>query len=397
MAHITPQEALARLQPQGMRKAKGCGPTLSLAAEIGDAAPLYVFGDGDGKAIVTTSDSDLPAIIGVCEDADFSQPLPPSLVDWLGEYEREVEWWQNAEHEDLGATGAAEERTSTPAMLKTAWGQGTPYNGNLTFNGKKSLVGCNAVAIGQIMYEWWKRGYSRGCTATPEYTTSTNQYKVAALPPITAFDFKNMTNGKPTASTSKKAVATLLEYVGKALQSDYAPDGTLAYPRKSATVLRTMLRMGDTSIVYASSGAVKFEKRIYEEITAKRPVLMAGWKAGGAGHTFICDGYDTAADKYHFNWGWGGSCNGWFAMSALNPSSARQYNSNKEAIVGIEPKYKLGDVNGDGTVDVVDAMQVMQDALHNGYNERSDINSDGEVTVTDAMTLIDVILGKTKL
>lgn len=47
-----------------MRKAKGGGTTLSLAAEIGDAAPLYVFGDGDGNAIVTTSDGDLPAIIG---------------------------------------------------------------------------------------------------------------------------------------------------------------------------------------------------------------------------------------------------------------------------------------------------------------------------------------------
>ena len=84
-------------------------------------------------------------------------------------------------------------------------------------------------------------------------------------------------------------------------------------------------------------------------------------------------------------------------IKALSITSARQYNSNKRAVVGIRPKYPLGDVNGDGVVDVVDAMQVMQDALHNGYNERSDINSDGAVTITDAMTLIDVVLGKTKL
>ncbi|MBO4849851.1 MAG: C10 family peptidase [Prevotella sp.] len=390
---ITPQEALARLQPSGMRKAKGGGPTLSLAEEIGDAAPLYVFGDGDGNAIVTTSDSELPAIIGVCEDADFSQPLPPSLIDWLGEYEREVEWYQNAQHEPLDATGAAQGRVSTPAMIKTTWAQGTPYNQNLTLGGKKSVTGCNATAISQIMLYWARQGYVRGCTATPEYTTATNKYKVAALPPITAFDFANMTNGKPTTTAAKKAIAQLMEYVGKAVQSDYAPDVTLARLSKDATVLRTMLRMGDTSLIYASSGASKFEQRIYDEITKKQPVLMAGWRAGGGGHTFVCDGYDAPNDMYHVNWGWG-SYNGYFKLSALNPTASLAYNSNRMAVVGIRPKYKLGDINGDGVVDVVDAMQVMQDALHNGYNEKSDINSDGEVTVTDAMTLIDMVLGK---
>lgn len=391
---ITPQEALARLQPQGMRKAKGGGSSLSLAAEIGDAAPLYVFGDGDGNAIVTTSDSDLPPIIGVCEDADFSQPLPPSLVDWLGEYEREVEWYQNSQHEPLDATGAAQERVSTSAMIKTTWGQGTPYNQNLTLGGKKNLTGCNATAISQIMLYWARQGFVRGCTEVKEYTTSTNKYKVAALPPITAFDYKAMTNGKPTTTAAKKAIAQLMEYVGKAVQSDYAPDGTLAYVSKVARVLKTMLRMGDTSLIYASSGSTKFERRIYDEITAKQPVLMAGWKAGGGGHTFVCDGYDSEADKYHFNWGWGGSYNGWFAMSALNPTAARQYNSNKQAVVGIRPKYVPGDVNGDDEVTITDAMQAVQMAQSGNYADAADMNYDGKVTVSDAELIINKILGK---
>lgn len=382
------------MQPQGMRKAKGGGTALSLAAEIGDAAPLYVFGDGDGNAIVTPSDGELPPIIGVCEDADFSQPLPPSLKDWLGEYEREIEWYQNAQHEPLDATGAAQGRVSTAAMLTTTWAQTAPYNNNLTFDGKKCVTGCNATAISQIMLYWTKLGYLRGCTATPEYITATNKYKVAALPPITAFDYKNMTDGKPTTTAAKKAVAQIMEYIGKAVQSDYTPNGTLARISKGATVLRTMLRMGDTSLIYASSGAAKFEQRIYDEITANRPVLMAGWKAGGAGHTFICDGYDTAADKYHFNWGWGGSCNGWFAMSALNPSSQRQYNSNKQAVVGIRPKYVPGDVNGDGEVTITDAMQVVQMAQSGSYADAADMNYDGKVTVSDAELIINKILGK---
>ena len=33
-------------------------------------------------------------------------------------------------------------------------------------------------------------------------------------------------------------------------------------------------------------------------------------------HAFICDGYDDNG-LFHFNWGWSGSHNGFFAMSAL--------------------------------------------------------------------------------
>ena len=387
---ITPQQALARLQPQGMRKAKGSGSSLSLAAEIGET--LYVFGDDSGNAIVTTSDGDLPPIVGVCEDADFSQPLPPSLVDWLGEYEREVEWYQNAQHEPFDATGAAQGRVSTSAMLKTTWAQGTPYNQNLVFGNKKSLTGCNATAISQIMFEWYKRGFLRGCTEVKEYTTATNKYKVAALPPITAFDFKRMTDGKPVATAAKKAVAQIMEYVGKAVQSDYGTSITTARVSKAAAVLRTMLRMGNTAIVYASSGAAKFEQRIYAEITAKRPVLMAGWRAGGGGHTFVIDGYDAATDMYHVNWGWGGSCNGYFKLSALNPSD-RDYNSNRMAVVAIQPTGVWGDTNGDGKVTITDAMNIVEAAAQGKKDEKYDVNYDGSVDIVDAQTLLNKVLG----
>jgi hypothetical protein len=36
------------------------------------------------------------------------------------------------------------------------------------------------------------------------------------------------------------------------------------------------------------------------------------------GHAFVLDGYNTEG-YYHVNWGWNGTCNGYFRISALNP------------------------------------------------------------------------------
>jgi surface protein len=59
----------------------------------------------------------------------------------------------------------------------------------------------------------------------------------------------------------------------------------------------------------------------------------------GGNHAFVCDGYDAENDQFHFNWGWNGRYDGWFAMDALNPGG-RDYSSKKSAIVGIQPLEK---------------------------------------------------------
>ena len=147
---------------------------------------------------------------------------------WLNEYSNEIEWWQRVGHTldvDGGAASGAARESITP-LVPTKWAQGNPYNTNLTFDGKTSLAGCAAVAIGQIIYYWGTRGYHRGRMKTKAYKTSTNLYNVASLPPLTSFDYVHLTKSKPTTKTNIEAVASLLEHVGKALQSDYTPGWT---------------------------------------------------------------------------------------------------------------------------------------------------------------------------
>jgi hypothetical protein len=77
------------------------------------------------------------------------------------------------------------------------------------------------------------------------------------------------------------------------------------------------------------------------EINASRPVYYSG-RSDNGGHAFVCDGYD-AAGLFHINWGWGGSSDGYFEVSALNPNStgigggSGGYNQNQAIITGIRP------------------------------------------------------------
>lgn len=50
---------------------------------------------------------------------------------------------------------------------------------------------------------------------------------------------------------------------------------------------------------------MEWKNMLKSELDAARPILYSGWDVNGAGHCFVCDGYDEN-DYFHFNWGWGG-------------------------------------------------------------------------------------------
>ncbi|MBN1199552.1 MAG: T9SS type A sorting domain-containing protein, partial [Bacteroidales bacterium] len=60
---------------------------------------------------------------------------------------------------------------------------------------------------------------------------------------------------------------------------------------------------------------------------------------GGGGHNVVVDGYNTD-DYYHFNFGWGGSANGWYTL----PPTSIPYNLTviEGAVLDIWPKNYTG-------------------------------------------------------
>ena len=53
----------------------------------------------------------------------------------------------------------------------------------------------------------------------------------------------------------------------------------------------------------------------------------------------------------------------------------------------------LGDINGDGSVSVLDVVQIINMVLNSDYNDVSDINGDSTVDVLDIILIVNIILG----
>ena len=404
---ITPDIAIQRISSQGegsMRRSSAL--PLEFVRSIGIADESVFLLRRGTEGIIAPADDTLEASIGESEEVDYTVDLPPCYEEMLEDYAKEVEWWQSIGQriDEMAAPPlikrAAAVITDVDPLIKTKWNQTAPWNQNLTFDGKKCYVGCVPLSIGQLLYYWAQKGYHRGCMASEPYKTKTNLYEVAAMEPVTVFEYGKMVLGKPTKAEAKKAVADMLEHVGKAIHADYKPTSTGVNYKDYEQRLMTVFRLGDNiRPIYASKlGLATFCEQVRKELEEGRPVMMTGCNSSNtAAHSFLCDGYRSSDDKFHYNWGWGGTYNGWFKMGALKPTSSINYSYYKRAYVGINPAFKLGDANRDGQVDISDVLEAVDHTVKGTFSEAADVNSDGKVSIEDAATMVDNILGKTQL
>jgi len=80
-----------------------------------------------------------------------------------------------------------------------------------------------------------------------------------------------------------------------------------------------------------------WEALIINELSASRPVYYSGLSSD-YGHAFVCDGYRSSDDKFHFNWGWTSYQDGYYAIGALNPQGYT-FNLGNVIVIGIKPKF----------------------------------------------------------
>ena len=321
---------------------------------------------------------------------------PPALEWWLGEYNTEQKT-AKAKKVTFKAPRAQEIINIEPLLGGIKWGQRAPWWGKLIFphptkEGSRCycVTGCAPTAVAMVLYYFSKQGKRRGCLATKAYTTIRYKYSVAAKASVELFDWANMTDGKPTTAKGKNAVATLMEYCGKALQADYGYNSTSTPMARVAPTLKEYFGMGDARRLQNLSNAA-LKAAIIEELKLAHPVIMCG-SGNNECHCFVCDGYRSSDDMFHFNWGYEGDGDGWFKLTALNPNT-HDFSNSKNAIVGLTP-HVLGDVNGDGRINMSDVTKVINEMNSGTYDRQSDINSDGKVDKQDTQKIIDTILGK---
>ena len=134
-----------------------------------------------------------------------------------------------------------------------------------------------------------------------------------------------MTNnyGSSSSQVQKEAVATLMYHCGVSVDMNYGPSsGAVSSKVPSSLVEYFRYAPSATYKTKESYTLDQWVALLKSELDESRPLFYAGNymdnEGNTGGHAFVCDGY-RSDDYFHFNWGWGGSRDGYFAIGALNP------------------------------------------------------------------------------
>lgn len=334
---ITREQALRQAQQFLNQNGKGAALTMaetsmSKARRRGQHVSdyYYVFNVGQNLGYVVVSGDDRTApILGYSEHGTFDvDKIPCNMAAWLQGYADQIKYIQ--EHPEAQVTrGDVPTHADVSSLISTTWGQNAPYNNLLpSVGGRKCVTGCGATAMAQIMNF---HGAPAGCSGIPGYTTSTHSIVCDALP-ATTFDWGNMgSNGE---------VAKLMQYCAYALQADLDPDGTSAFDNMIVNALTGYFGYGSgvQEAYHSTYGDADWDMLIYNEIANSRPVILIGQSPTAGGHFFILHGYTVSSGVgyYTVNWGWNGSEDGNFLLSAMDPASVGAgFNDNQAVIVGI--------------------------------------------------------------
>lgn len=332
----------------------------------GQQAPLYVFNTENNNGFVIVSGDDrAETILGYTEKGSYDEEnMPENFRWWMEMMAQEIEALgedmrsesQASNEKVLAKSAKVKTHKAITPLIYTEWNQGSPSEEGNIYNtlcpkidGKYCYTGCTATAGAQIMYyyQWPKTATS----VVPGYTREGGNADTSKDLPAITFDWAKM---KPTYSSadkgtaSAKAVAELMVYCGYAALMKYGLGGSSASTTRMAEGMALYFDYDPYTYrtVYRDSYTIEdWDELIYNELAANRPMIYSGSSFSG-GHAFICDGYDGEG-LYHFNWGWGGSYNGYFTLQATNPYLQNEdgregYVFSQYATIGIQPNTGAG-------------------------------------------------------
>ena len=320
-------------------------------------AAFYVVNVGDGAFVIVAGDDAARPVLGYSTSRAFPQKverLPDNVDGWFAEMARQVAF--AAEHQEGKSYFAdqwerlspSKEASKAPSnqdydplptpqagpLLTTTWDQGQYYNALCpSYDGiNHTPTGCVATAMAQIINYWGYPIHGRGShsyesnygTLTVNYDSAT--YNYTQMPAL-------LTSSSTTAEVAE--VSKLMYHCGVSVSMDYNPGESSSYRQAARTAF-----VDNFNYVPSLSWVEKNQFSNAEWMTLmetdldqNHPILYSGHGSGG--HTFVCDGYNDS-NFFHFNWGWSGNADGWFALTVLNPYGF-DFSSNQDAVIGIRP------------------------------------------------------------
>ena len=324
------QQAYSFWGKQMPQKAKAKSRTATTASPS-DA--YYVFNNDAGGFVIIAGDDAVTPVLGYTSTGSFdAENLPDGLKDLLKSYERQIAALGSSYQANQTATRAA---FTGEKLLNTAkWNQNEPFN---KYTPNNYPTGCVATAGAIVMKH---HGYPAKGTGSHSYTW--NGKNLTANFEL-GYDWANMPT-KYTVGNDEAfdGVARLMSDLGVAVEMQYAKGGSGATMEDLVTALQKYFGYSKYArlLAIADLGAEVWNGRLRAEIDADRPILYSAVDSNKGGHSFVIDGYKD--ESFSVNWGWGGYCDGFYRIGALNPETGGkplgdQYNLSQSAVFSLQP------------------------------------------------------------
>lgn len=328
------QQAYSFWGKQMPMKAKAKSRVVSTASlsTLGNDS-YYVFNNDAGGFVIIAGDDAVAPVLGYTSTGAFdANNLPEGLKDLLKSYEQQIAALGKSYTANTTSTRA--EFTGEKLLNTAKWNQGAPFN---KYTPNNYVTGCVATAGAIVMKH---HGYPAKGVGSHSYNWN-GQNLTASFEHD--YDWANMpakyTDGNDEAFDG---VARLMSDLGIAVNMQYAKNGSASALEDLVTALKKYFGYSKYArhLKIEDLGAEAWNGRLRAEIDANRPVLYAASDANVGGHSFVIDGYKD--ESFSVNWGWGGYCDGFYRIGALNPEAegkplGDQYNSSQAAVFALQP------------------------------------------------------------
>ncbi|HRW97580.1 MAG TPA: C10 family peptidase [Bacteroidales bacterium] len=288
---------------------------------------VYVFNFNNNGHAVVPADDVLYPVVGFSYTTSYDPETAPDNWKYvINNFGAQVEHvrknhieaaphaaaaWANLRSEEKGDLSFLTNLRDIPIMLTSTWNQDYPYNylcpPDPQGPGGHVYAGCVATAMSMIMYHW-RFPYTGTGSKTyyaPGYGNQTANFGESY------YNYEAMVNN--TGNVPNYDVALLQYHCGVSVSMNYSPDGSGAYSQDVPAAIKNYFKYSNNAQYILRTGWPAWKAYLNQQMELLQPVYYSG-QDGSGGHAFVVDGLQEQPDNnyYHFNFGWGGSSNGWY-------------------------------------------------------------------------------------
>ena len=346
---------------QQMQDGKTVTVSESATNRINGKATCYIFNFNEGGFVVVSADEKATPILAYSTENNFDlQMKNPALKEWMHGYDMMVEEAAAASTEtsveNLRAWSDLKEGrpifrqkdgNEVKPLLTCNWNQDKYYNtlcpadddtegeavaGTPAYDCHVP-VGCVALSAAQIMYYY---RYPETGIGSSSYSSAYG--KLTANYGKAHYNYNAMAD---VATDYSNSIAQLIYHIGVSLEMGYAADGSGTQTKNLINSMRK--RFGYSSTIQYSERKNYNTNEAWHDLLKSNldkgmPMVYSGSPLdGGSGHAFNCDGYDQTG-KFHMNWGWGGSSNGYYDVDNMTKVGKYDLSGNHQIICNIKPQ-----------------------------------------------------------